>query len=363
MSAADAEAFLESQALEQADTDARAAAYNAQFARDDIVVFVDYHEDRARNDTSFVAALRTAEVKRATAKIVQCRLHTGDVVICRVEAHGGDDDEEMRASIDTNIRLDANRPASSDLREPHSTQLAAILVYERKTVTDLVSSIRSASSVARENHLQSEITRQLEFCRQTGARPRLLLEGYLTYGVQRRPVGSMNEEGLHSLVQRLDLVDGVATVQTVDVRDSARTCLKDARFIGEKQVAARGWLRLGTGEARSQVISVRKADNYDVQSWYRGTVQAIPGMSSDKARLVVARYPNIRTLLAAFDACDDAAHRQQLIANLRVESGQRRRIGPAVAARVVERFYAEPIDDAARPPKREAAAKRRRTKA
>jgi len=190
----------------------------------------------------------------------------------------------------------------------------------------------------------------------------MMLEGYLTYGIERRPIGAMHEDGLHSLVQRLDLVDGLATVQTMDVYDSARTCLKDARFIAEKNVQARGWLRLGTGENREQVISVRKSSNYDMTSWYRGTLQSIPGMSSERARLVVARYPNVRTLVAAYDACEDDGHRRQMMANLRVESGQRRRLGPTLADRIEARFYAEPVDDSARPPRREASAPAKRAR-
>ena len=360
MSQADAEAYIASVEQTQQDVEELGEYNDNLLTTDDIIVFVDFHEDRARHGPSFVEALRTVEVRRPCWRVIQCHLHTGDVIICRVQARSDESTAAAAAAcVDETIRINSNQPVSTLLRSP-STELVAVLIYERKTVTDLVASIRSTQSYARQNHLQSEISRQLEFARRTGARPRMLLEGYLTYGIERRPIGAMHEDGLHSIVQRLDLVDGVATVQTMDVYDSARTCLKDARFISEKNVQAGGWLRLGTGENRDQVISVRKLSNYDVTAWYRGTLQSIPGMSSERARLVVTRYPNVRTLLAAYDACEDAEHRRQMMADLRVESGHRRRLGPTLADRIEARFYAEPVDESARPPQRQAAKRARK---
>jgi hypothetical protein len=324
MSAADADAYRDS-------------VIGTRLPRGALVIFIDFHEDFARKGTSFLAAINSVALKDFNAyRVVRCNLHTGDVIIARVV------DRNATASmcyetLDTNVSIDGSVVPSDLLADPVADAMLPVLVYERKTITDLVSSVQSKSSVPGVQHFADQKLRLRALCDLTGARPRLLLEGFMTHIITCEPVGNMTEDALHSLLSRLDLKYGISVWHSANAHDSARLVLKDARFLHTYAMALPElWYRLPLGPNDVLRVSVRKADNHNAAFYFRSVLGAVPMMGEAAVAAIADVYPNIPALVAAL-AADDLTEkaRVKLLSELRVGS---RRLGDALAKRVIS-FY------------------------
>jgi len=323
MSADDADAFIESVVEHELDGTALSVG--------ELVVFVDYREDRARRGLSFAAALTSVVVKDVEFVLLRGNLLVGDVIVARVVASTAGS-----AALDECITLSSSGlPPSSMLATPTTLALVPLLVYERKTTMDLVSSLRATSSVPGVNHMDDQIHRLAAFRSRTRVRVRLLLEGFMSHALTKAPVGSMNVDGVHSFLAKLDFNHGIGTIQSADTSDSARQVLKDARFLQRYDVTPADWTYLGR-DTRDTLVSVRKRDNADERVYYLSVLQAVTGMSPARAKALAAVYPNIPSLVFALEGALSTKQRRALITDIRVG---RRSLGKAIADRVIRRYY------------------------
>ena len=330
MSADDAEDFIGSVVK----------AFGGPFALHQVVVFVDFHEDNVRSGTSFVQALTSVDVPNFERNVVRCRLDAADYIIALV-VERSDDDQAASQLIDSSISMQHAIKPSALLADAERTTFAAVYARERKTLNDLASSLRRSSSVPGEQHLSSQMARLLSFCEVTGARPGLLVEGYMAHALTGKPMGSMNEDSLHTYMTHIDLRDGISAWQSADVFDSARLVLKEARYIAKHHITPQAWLRLPRGTSEPH-IAVKKADNYDARRYYQSILMAVPQMSAARAQAIAEVYPNVPTLVAALAAAPTPTAAVNLIANIRVKN---RRLGDALAVRVVDRYGPQGDDD------------------
>lgn len=87
-------------------------------------------------------------------------------------------------------------------------------------------------------------------------------------------------------------------------------------------------------------IKKNKKDNMTPAMWNMNCLCGIPGVSSTIAIKIAEKYPTIRSLLEAYQACADVASRETLLSEiiLTETDKQRRRIGNVISKRVYEYF-------------------------
>ena len=88
-------------------------------------------------------------------------------------------------------------------------------------------------------------------------------------------------------------------------------------------------------------IKKNKKDNMTPAMWNMNCLCGIPGVSSTIAIKIAEKYPTIRSLLEAYQACADFASRETLLSEiiLTETDKQRRRIGNVISKRVYEYFH------------------------
>ncbi len=307
-----------------------------RFALNDVVICIDYRENRGR--LSLLDAMRNVTVRDADQHSVLCtHMRVADAIILRVVSTKGVVDLTSSSSsayasadataIDENVTIDG-AGVSSLLADRCATQFVAITVYERKGAdSDFVSSCRPKSNVPVEQHLDSQVKRLCAFTRRTGARPYLLLEGYLPHAEQATPLagGRMQESEAHSILQKITFEFGITVWNSANTTDSARTLHKDARMTRERRLVPSGWVRLGTGDDDTIALQVKKSANRDARTWYLAILQAIDRVSAERAKVVAARYPTLVELMAAYDQCASLAERRALLAPLETSRPTRKR--------------------------------------
>jgi len=313
----------------EADADAYvasvAAHHGGELVVDDVVMFVDFRE------RELIAALRAVDVVPSGARIVVGSLDTGDVIVARVVAHSPAN-ARAASALDECVTVSGGVQPSALLASHDDSQLEPIVAYERKTSLDLVQSKQRLSDVPAEEHIAKQLAELADFCAVTGAKPALLLEGYIAHSLTGAPVASMAEEHVHRLLVRIFFANGFPTWQSNSVADSARHLHTVALLTTRLNVRASSWVRLPR-DATEPAIRVRKARNADVDRYYLSCLQAMPMMSEERARVVVASYPNIALLVEAIAASDNPV---AMLASLRVNAG--RRLGKALAKSIVARY-------------------------
>jgi crossover junction endonuclease MUS81 len=88
-------------------------------------------------------------------------------------------------------------------------------------------------------------------------------------------------------------------------------------------------------------IKKNKKDNMTPAMWNMNCLCGIPGVSSAIAIKIAEKYPTLRALLDAYQACTYIASRESLLADiiLTETDKQRRRIGNVISKRIYEYFH------------------------
>jgi ERCC4-type nuclease len=345
------------------------------------LVFVDYREENAEQSKPFLEALASARVADYKRPVVRSTMGTADVIIALVveapapgsdadaenpDDDDGDDDEDARAAVATTRALHARLRTIAEeldakvnvagvapsalLADARATALVPVLAYERKTLSDFTRSVQGATPVPKKQHFDDQRVRMLAFAEATGARPRLLVEGYLEAtgdrAVRKRWTGAMAEEAVHSMFTRMDLRDGISIYQTADTDDSARLVLKDAAYVQAKRLSTERWYRLPRS-ASDTLLAVKKAENDDAAVYYVNVLQAMLSVSKPRAQAIAARFPSIPELCEALKAPPTEKARAALVADIVVG---KRRLGIEIAKRVLARYGPSAVKYAAVPP-------------
>ena len=336
----------------------------------DMVVFVDYRENRenkvetldgALRCPSFIDSLAANDAVRVRKRLVVARLETADVIVARVVAADSAEARVAGRELDETATLlrqptlppppssssssaaaaaapTAVRRPSQLLAEPATTVLAPLFAAERKTVGDLAASMDGDDDVPRENHVMKEIIELADFCATVGARPLFLFEGYARHALTGEPVRVMPQLRMNAFVIRLFSIDGVPPFQSATADGSATVVWTLVKQCTDYDIGPSSFERVNRGSYMPR-ISCRKERNADVGYYYRSILQAMPRMSPALAAAVADAFPTIPTLVRALDAAPATKSRLLLLSELTVNG---RRLGPKLAVSVVARFYDAP---------------------
>jgi ERCC4-type nuclease len=94
----------------------------------------------------------------------------------------------------------------------------------------------------------------------------------------------------------------------------------------------------------AETVKAAKAKNMTPAVCMQVMLTQIPGMSTAAARQLQDIYPSMRDLVSAYAACSGAKERDNMLADVMLSlgkkpGGKRRRLGPAVSARIAEYIY------------------------
>jgi hypothetical protein len=111
-------------------------------------------------------------------------------------------------------------------------------------------------------------------------------------------------------------------------------------------VALKGYLK----ESRSQdeinidqlnltlARDVKVKSGKDARDCWIKTLCQIPRVTPHLAEVVVARYPSFCALMDAYNSCTSPKEGEELLAELRLDEGNNRRLGPIISARIYNHF-------------------------
>lgn len=302
---------------------------------------------------SLIEVLRAATYA-PTIRVLVTNVHAGDALlaICVERSVLCEDDAKTVARIaeetvaDRVFELAASVTMASLVTDTHRLELIA--AYERKVIGDLVSSVVGRSSDVARNRWSDQKTRLQNLCRATGARPFLIVEGYIQ-GADRRWSGHMNDLGVQTLLAHTQFRDGISVLQADTTDDTALQLLLDAKYTCTERLRAGGWTRLGEPGSREAFV-VRKRDRDTPESWFRGALGMVMRMNEEKAAAIEHVYASPRALQRAYADEPNARKRDTLLAKIRFTAKRSRKegnIGPAISLSVRQRFYPdeEPSDE------------------
>ena len=287
-------------------------------------------------------------------------MHVGDAMVVRVLDVR--DVPNGVAGVWANLMDEAVRisgiGASTALVPGGTACLVPIFAYERKTVSDFVSSVipgRGApGSVPTTQRWLDQKARLSAFCNASGCLPAMIIEGYMKHAMTGQPLGIMQERHAHAVLHSANRRDGLPFWNSANIHDSARLLVRDAKMVQEDRLLPSGWMRLGTiaglvqraADGASSLV-IRKSDQATPESWWRAALCLIPGMSANMANAIAADWPSLHHLQRAWAACVSTRQRVAVVADIRytADKGKGRRIGPVVSERMIERMFKDDADD------------------
>ena len=183
-----------------------------------------------------------------------------------------------------------------------------LLICERKTYPDLASSIASG-----------RYAEQRERMKQCGAKMLYIIEGphVLRNDLDRsRVLGAF---------ENLFLTHEIPILPTASVSETA-TAIKNIK----KKLESSGEAKQGT----IATIVKRKAQIMD--NILHHQLQVVPGVSSEVAKAITAKYANMQALLAAYTTLASEKEKELLLADVALS---KRRLGPAVSKRIYQAHF------------------------
>jgi len=284
-----------------------------------------------------IAAKALAAFGPGIVEVLSGSMDVADVLLCRTQPRGTDD-EQLEGAVERYVRV-AGAPARP--RDP-TLVYVPITADERKEAHDLSGSITTRTDNVPHFHSQKARMRQLRA--ETGVMLGLLVEGRAAYRKQRE--SDLEPEALESALGRAQRRDGFHVFESADLAGSAaRVVATIACMLEDGIVRASDWTGLSQRSADIGV-SVRKAENYTRDWFYRRALVGVLRMSPPIAAAVARRYPTLRSLVHAYDAERAAPERgAALLADVelpdakRTSTGKCRTLGAALSARTYSLVY------------------------
>lgn len=316
-----------------------------RYALGDVLVLVDTRErTRARRDgtpgaTALYESL-VANVRGVVGVVARQLRASGDVIIARVDARTARPAAAV-AAVDAAWVAAGVEPAAL-LAEPATQYAQPLQLVERKSLEDVAGSMTNTSDVPAPEHLGTQIAEATAFCRTTGARLALLVEGFQQASATGAPVGALTTEHVRNRLARIQFTTQATIAQTIDVAESAATLLTWADVIATTPVAPAAWA--GVDDDEPPVLVRKRGANADARTWFTNVaMRTIDGLDDAADVVATALGGSAAAAVARLAAFASTSAAVAFIADLRAPSGARRRVGPAVASRVVARFRA--VDD------------------
>lgn len=219
MSAEDAEAFVDS-----------VHASHDQVGPGTVVIFVDVRERTTSSGTLSLsdAVSNVTDDLPPNVRVIRALLHVADAMVVRV-VPANELPPGMPATwhryMDEAVVMNGCG-AHSVLAGSGTCSLVPVFAYERKTTSDLVSSVMpgrgTVGSQPTTQRWLDQKARLSAFCSATGCLPALILEGYMEHAQTGRPLGIMQEKHAHAVLHAANRVDGLPFWNSAGIFDSAR---------------------------------------------------------------------------------------------------------------------------------------------
>ncbi len=219
-----------------------------------------------------------------------------------------------------------------------------LIVIERKTIPDLMSSIKSDGRY-REQKKRLKAATQLD----PGLRVYYLIEGQLGSRPTDRYFTEKDRKTAYSASVNTLVRDGIPVMRTESLTDTLRTLGKIWECInkeGDKLVhldlpAAGDIGPVPQGQLGYMVpIKTRRGENYSEEWCFLAQLQQIPGVSEDVAEAIGEKYPNLPSLMSAYQALSDVKQCLLLFVDMplpkrkRTSTGKVRTIGPSLSEKI-----------------------------
>jgi ERCC4-type nuclease len=186
------------------------------------------------------------------------------------------------------------------------------LVLERKTLADLVASIK-------DGRWREQKSRLLTYCTETNKRPAYIIEGSLQF-----PPNGMSAATIRKLMHRLQFRYSINVLMTDDVTDTAGLI----ETLVEQMTADPDAFQAPSGPAKHYYEGVqvsKKANREDPANFARTVLMQCPGISAGIADAIIRG--------AGPKLADVFAKDEKTIASINVTD--KRKVGPAIAKRLI----------------------------
>jgi ERCC4-type nuclease len=211
---------------------------------------------------------------------------------------------------------------------------------ERKRIDDFASSIR-------DGRYKTQKLEMIEMSNKYETPP------FLVYLVEQFSIESdedmstiigktnISKETVLSAITKTMFRDGFQIVFTKDLQDSIRwltkmwTNLCNNQFEGYDMDDSYSeyYQNVSRKLAKRTTSQMKSIDRDKTNSWWMLALTNINGISVSKAQEIIKKYPDVRSLLKAYDKCKTRSEKEKLLSNLRVNT---RRIGDAASKTVFE---------------------------
>lgn len=216
-----------------------------------------------------------------------------------------------------------------------------VIIIERKEIKDFAASI-----IDGRYHEQHSRLMKIK-----GANPKTriayIVENYqaLTDDDLKKPIGStrITYETVLSSMTKLMFRDNISVIRSNGIDDTIKWLYKIWSNIVKQQFNPKTEEQTQHEIVNARLTSYKKSNT--IEDWWLASLSQIYGMSPAKAKSVASVYPDVYSLIKAYDSCTSQADREGLIS--KIESNNRA-IGWNVSLKVYQSIYGthKPINTA-----------------
>ena len=214
-----------------------------------------------------------------------------------------------------------------DMQFIHNGLLA--LVIERKTPMDASASIIDGRMKQQKYRLQ-------RFGEISNERKMVLIEGEIIPSIR---YGSLFGSALESMAIDTLVRDAIPVYRTKSLTETV-TFLVNVLARLEKLDS----IQMERNMDFASAISMKKKDNMDKKVCFLMQLQCIPGISNNISNAIATEYPNMRSLMTAYDELDSEKEKKSLLQDVPLilddqKSRKRKRVGPAMSKKIYETMF------------------------
>lgn len=152
----------------------------------------------------------------------------------------------------------------------------------------------------------------------------------------KKCVGSsrITYETIMSSITKLSLRDDICVIQTTGIEDTIRWLCKIWSNLIKEQFVPKSDDKKEEDLIRARVASFKKSNS--ISDWWLASLSSVYGMSPQKAKAIVNKYPDVHSLIKAYNECESQSERESLISKIQVNN---RAISWNVSLRVYTTIY------------------------
>jgi ERCC4-type nuclease len=209
-----------------------------------------------------------------------------------------------------------------------------LLLIERKTLSDLSSSIKTGRYREQKKRILSSVSKEKVIYLIEGRldEPKTTSSKFSKYGL---PIST-----LISTTINLILRDNIKVIFTKDLEDTFRWLEMIYNKIEDKLI-----LNSKKNEDEEKIeylecLKTVKKDNVTKDNCYILQLSQIPGVSVKIATAIAAKYPSFKKIMEAYDEVNDdsdESEKEKLLANIKVNDN--RKLGKVLSARLYQYLY------------------------